>query len=208
MCFCTTNFWAKYLIFSPQIEANNVLTPLQCFSPSGPNHTLMCTAWRGQKKHPNLFASRQITKNLPQQGRKCSPSSLIHALIIQSYKSSMSSCSEGGIEENYKFVKTSKKKKNAGPLCWGRWMRCTCSKALGAGCWGRGDAGLTPHFVPSSLRLPHPLSATRGWFPSSAPSLTGGGGSPHIWGSAHIWAGGWGSRTQQPVWTCEILCSS
>lgn len=81
------------------------------------------------------------------------------------------------------------KKKKAGPLCWGRWMRCTCSKALGAGCWGRGDAGLTPHFVPSSLRLPHPLSATRGWFPPSAPSLTGGGGSPHIWGSAHIWAG-------------------
>lgn len=111
MCFCTTNFWAKYLIFSPQIEANNVLTPLQCFSPSGPNHTLTCTAWRGQKKHPNLFASRQITKNLPYQGRKCSPSSLIHALIIQSYKSSMSSCSEGDIEENYKFVKTSKKKK-------------------------------------------------------------------------------------------------
>lgn len=62
-------------------------------------------------------------------------------------------------------------------------MRCTCSMALGAGCWGQGHAGLTPHFVHSSLTLSLPLNETWGWFPPSAPSLPGCGGSTHIWGS-------------------------
>lgn len=64
----TTSFWAKYFIFIPQVEANNVLAPLQCFSPSVPNHTLAlqrCMLLRRWKKHPNILLPKKAPKTSP-----------------------------------------------------------------------------------------------------------------------------------------------
>lgn len=108
LVFCTTSFWAKYLIFIPWVEANNVLTPLQCFSPSAPNHTLAlqkCMVSREWKKHPNLFASKQSTKNLPQWSRVCSPSSLSHALISSPTKAVCLDAVSGVLRKTINFFK-------------------------------------------------------------------------------------------------------
>lgn len=95
-------------------------------------------------------------------------------------------------------------------LCAGRggWGVCAARPSLGmplrAGCTGYMDAGQAPQFVLSSLTLLDPVRATQGWFPPSAPSRVLSGQHTHL-GPGRAGAG---SRAQQPVCICEILCSS
>lgn len=103
-----------------------------------------------------------------------------------------------------KLITLLKHRKNCRFFVLGRWARCMCGmarprQAVGSGVQGYVGAGQAPQFVISFPMLPDPVSGTWGWFPPSAPSRL-------LWGQhRHLGAG---SRAQQPLCICEILCSS
>lgn len=71
LVLCTTKIWLKYLIVSPQIEANNILTPLLHFSPSAPNPDMY--SMEGAEEAPKLFCFQTNHQKTPPAGQEMLP---------------------------------------------------------------------------------------------------------------------------------------